>query len=503
MKRGLYQVALLTLLANPATAVGADTLWVDLTRPLGPARRVAAGLHGGLWDVVPDSLWRPLRLTTVALPAPVQEGQQSDPTYCPRPQVKLWERAASDSIRVVLVLDNTNRGTRIRPWISREWEPWQAYLDSVIAFATEARDRYGVVLEYALWTEPDRGPLPVALDPDRCRGSPAWTGSPEEFLWAWAVTVRYVRRHDPAAVIAGPKLTHYDTNYGRYHEFDADVPCPLDPDSVLTMFDFLEFSVRRGCLPDVVSWHEFDRFWIDGQGNDNNMVVAIESIQDTLRALGVEPSAFSYSVGEMMMPYQYRDPGDMVRHFALAERAALLGLRYACRAYHCRQSCLAAEEGVLSGLLDYRVTDDGAIDPGSLRKRFSWWAQAAYADLGDTLASVRETSRIDAVAGWDADRCVILLGNHSGEANGPLGIRIVGLGDEDEDWRAQVRWLPRGGTGCAADDDAPQSLDGLWSRSLGVDMDSTGGWVQLGDQDAPRPGEALWLILTRHPAEPD
>jgi hypothetical protein len=103
------------------------------------------------------------------------------------------------------------------PGAGGNWSRWDAMLDELLRLKrTRGMER----LAMTVWNEPNSGAF--------------WHGTTDEYFELWRRTVLYVRRRDPTVTILGPTIDDFDLGY---------------------LAKFVNFSVARGVMPDVLDWH--------------------------------------------------------------------------------------------------------------------------------------------------------------------------------------------------------------------------------------------------------
>lgn len=253
-------------------------------------------------------------------------------------------------------------------------ETWKNYIKT---FMQEAYDENGNkvknVYSWIPWNEPEL----------------QWGSSNlSNFYKAFEYAYDAVKEFDARELVQGPEFASY--NFSR-------------------MTSFLTYCRDNDCLPDVLSWHELQRYPLDIEGHT-------KELRDWMLANGIEPMPMAVT------EYQgtgYRtdddgrksqgtyNPGLTVAYIATMERAEEYGFEYGLKSAWGRTGGDPLFTTDLGQMADFET---GTMPTGL------WYVYHEYKNMtGEKVNAAADTSVIDAVATYDSsvDRksSAILIGN--------------------------------------------------------------------------------------------
>ncbi|MCO7127480.1 hypothetical protein NIE88_17110 [Sporolactobacillus shoreicorticis] len=326
-----------------------STLTVNLGNRYRPVTHAASGSLYGLADKHTPLLNQiePLKPSTFVQMAP--DGQQ-----LPNGEIT----PAGDALKVAKLAERAGAKVTIRMpdiypnfpyrWVS--WNDWLNKVDTMInkTLTSRVKNIYG----YELWNEPDG----------------TWdTSSAGSFNEGWKKTYDEVRKLDSKTPIIGPSISSYKETFMR---------------------SFLTYAKANHCLPDIISWHQWDA---------RSLKADIQNLKQIEKDLGIRQ--IPISINEYGATQEEAIPGAMIQYIAQFERN---GVESANMAFW-------YQYGRLSNLL----TDGRKINGG-------WWLYKWYGDMKGQMVMTRAsqtTSNLDGIANLDAKNRVasVVFGGAGGK----------------------------------------------------------------------------------------
>jgi len=440
MKKLSKVLCFLFLASSSASAD--EAIVVDFTSPqVGPATANANGFWGEVRDGFPADLVELLR------PVGFKGRVDTEITDDDSTLYKLNQIAAEEGDTAYLIVGLSNGKWRLSldedcescdpspceietlHWNVNQdlWNCWEDWIESNADTVEDyLRSQYpNVKFHYSIWNEPDLEEF--------------WPGTELQFYQMWDSTYTLLQAADSSATITGPAIAFYNPGGGAKPNWE----------------DFLRYCNSNDCLPDVFDLHSFDA---DGNGtrNENNFLSEIVELKQFMEdSLELDVSDMEFQIGEMIHESpcdgtgcdsgefpEYMQPGSIVRHFALAERARREGLLFAFRSVwqevwneecdECTGDCVPSceldtpwERGRLGGIVDPHPNL-------SLDKRYAWWVYKAYADMTGMIVEMDSTASLDGVASRDSVQARALIGGYRSLKSDTLLIRLKGLRDIDD-----------------------------------------------------------------------
>ncbi|MGP4039618.1 LamG-like jellyroll fold domain-containing protein [Gracilibacillus sp. D59] len=169
------------------------------------------------------------------------------------------------------------------------------------------------------------------------------------FLSAWERMYNVVKEEDPDALIAGPNLSHYDSDF---HE------------------EFVEFAVENDVLPDQFTWHE-----LSGNSSLSNWDTHMEHYKNLEEEYGFE---LPVVINEYVNPEDSGVPGNLIRWLSRVENSKV----YASLAYWHSANTL----------------NELAVDMN--KPNGAWWMYKWYGDMtGETIKVNTANTTVDGLYG--------------------------------------------------------------------------------------------------------
>lgn len=224
--------------ATAPRAFAVQTLNVDLSKPIGPAKHLANGSLYGVIETKPadvQTLIAPLHPNMFTNPAASGPGLQQPVGDAIVVAGRVAPVGATVTIRLADWFPGWYSFTTMTDWLSK--------VDQTIARkqAANLTNVYG----YELWNEPNG----------------TWHSTTLTFDDFWKQTYDHVRAAEPTVKIIGPSVAGYNASY---------------------LNDFLTYCKTNDCLPDIVSWH-------DGAGIESN----VQNYRAMEKQLGIGPLPIS------------------------------------------------------------------------------------------------------------------------------------------------------------------------------------------------------------------
>jgi hypothetical protein len=337
----IMRLAILILLALPSGSYATERVNVDLTKLGPPLQHRASGfLHSIELKSPADDLIAPLR---PRLFRDRPEGKESG-------AFPLYNRMTrmGAAIQVVLSDGYTNYKPPF-PGDGGDWSRWELQVTNHIRKAASAK----MDVQWDLWNEPDHEYF--------------WKPSTEQFLETWKRTYRLVRKLDPRSTIVGPSLSNRKSKR-------------------LSLEQFLLYAKNNGCLPDVLSWHQWS----------GNVVESVAEVKQFMSDNGIRIERIS--LNEIVSAKHFMLPGILPRYFAEIERASVESAAHAC--WQEPSGVANCDNASLDGLLTHDTK----------QPRAAWHVYAAYGRMSGRVATVTRSATVDAIATVDAERIYVLMG---------------------------------------------------------------------------------------------
>ena len=315
----------------------AEVVTVDFGADAGPATHRASGFLHAMTPTMPD----------VELIAPLKPKLFRNQAEGPGGAFAIYGRVKSLGAGSQVVVSDSY-WDREWPETKSNWKRWEATVEDLVE---EAR-RKGCTFEWDIWNEPEDEYF--------------WEVDQARFFETWRRTVLKIRALDPKAVIVGPSIAHFTSEY---------------------MEAFLVYAKANNVLPDIVTWHELDSEETPGAAATAGFDTIEPHAAEVRRMLAKHEIAIDrLCINEIIGPGMHSRPGAAVRYFAALERAKVDGA--------CHATWREPEGGNYASL-------SGILTREERKPRSTWWAYKAYADITGRLVSVRPGATVDGVAGHD------------------------------------------------------------------------------------------------------
>ncbi|QQE80530.1 CBM35 domain-containing protein [Alicyclobacillus sp. SO9] len=345
---GTTHAATSTTQVTPHTATStAQDLTVNLANRYRPVTHVADGALYGLTKTTPLNLVALLKPSTFVQMAPGGKQLANGENKPYGDALKVAGLAAKAGAKVTIRMPDIYP-TFPYQWVS--WSNWMSKVKTMVKATMASGDKN--IYAFELWNEPDW----------------TWnTSAAGPFNQGWKRTYQEVRSLDPKAPIMGPSISSYNETF---------------------MKSFLTYCKANHCLPNVVSWHEWNAAAIP---SDVNKYQALE------KQLGIAP--IPISIDEYGGQQQEGVPGAMIKYIAQFERA---GVQSADMAFW-------YEPGRFSNL----ITDTKNANGG-------WWLYKWYGDMSGEMAmttpSAAPGTSLDGIASINPSRHIadVVFGGASG-----------------------------------------------------------------------------------------
>jgi hypothetical protein len=250
LKKRLFASVIITVLTcavflQPSKSYAANTqLVIDLSANTGAVKHGASGFLYGLGDegIPTDNVLTPLNPQGTAQKAP--DGLQ---------------HPNGDALKIAPQFKR-NGGKDIQIYMQDIYKQWpydnlgiDDYLSKVDVMVNKVvADANRSMYVYVPFNEPDGNWYSNLLNYSSITGSTAR----QKFFSDWKTVYERIRSLDASARIAGPNLTHYDS---QFHS------------------DFMSYAKTNHVLPDVMTWHELSNDFFTGYYNHYNHYRGIES----------------------------------------------------------------------------------------------------------------------------------------------------------------------------------------------------------------------------------
>lgn len=230
---------------------------------------------------------------------------------------------------------------------------------------------YADELVYCIFNECDNGIWFGDFDGENCLYNEKGR---ENFYKAWKITYELVKSIDPDAKIGGPGFCDYETGKIR---------------------DFMEYAVEKGCVPDVMIYHEL-AWW-----SSADWMMHYNDYRNTEKELGVK--ALPIIVTEYGTMEECGNPAALLRYIVNMEKSNVYGNMAYWR---------------LSNNLNDTCADDNS--PNS-----NWWLYRKYAELEGTTLYASSLKKGEKDDGWADYTGLAVLSENEEEIN------IIAKGSDD------------------------------------------------------------------------
>jgi hypothetical protein len=261
----------------------------------------------------------------------------------------------------------------------------------------------------------------------------SWSGSKDRFYETFKRDYDAIKSVDPEAIVAGPNTGWADASLWKGPDGSSD--------RTWLVRDFLDYCYANDCVPDVLTLRDYSN---DGLG----MIEDVEAIRQYFSDRGDPvPPLEQDDIGSETSQYR---PGVYVSYFASIEKT---GIDYTARC--------CWDWGVDCGqvTLNSCLTADG-------RKRSTWWAYKAYADITGNIIGLTGDGSVDGVAGIDQEdnRPVIraVLGRYRDES-GSVNVRLENLPPGHSSAHVLAQRIPNTESG------ELESLETVFDQEVAVD----------------------------------
>jgi len=275
----------------------------------------------------------------------------------------IYDHARKIGVKYIQVKISDRYGygyNKIAPWPgdNGNWKLWEDCVEGIVKEVLRKK----MVVQWDIINEPNPGGF---------WGAP---GGTPQYLEAWRRAVVKIRSLDPKAEIIGPGMA------GFHPEF---------------LKEFLRFCKKHQVLPDVLMWHDAQRF------SEN-----VKWAKKLLAQEGIDIKRFSIS--EYTGPANSNNAGYSALAFADLERAKV---ESACRTVN--NDAHAPDVNIA-----IHHTLGGLVTPKTFKPRATWWVFKRYADMTGRLKEVTPAQTADGLAAWDpvAKKATILLGRSAPES---------------------------------------------------------------------------------------
>ena len=320
--------ALLVIIAVPAFGEQAS---VDFGSTIRPLSHAGSGVLHSISATTPnDSLLAPIKPSTF-------RGPSAGPGY---------DRSIALGADYQLVMADFYSGAGTMPGDNDDWTAWEATCRAVAAQVLAQ----GNEIQIDIWNEPDQPSF--------------WPRSQAQYLETWKRGVNAIREVNPNATIVGPSTSVYwwHTN--------------LNVEQVLT------YAKANDVLPDIISWHSWDR----------NLTNEIDQVRQFAAANDIDASRIS--INEYLWWFDQYRSGPVV-HFldAIEKKNVESGIK------SCWNTC---SDNSL----------DGLVDAGG-QPRSNWWLYERYGRMtGSSVMTVSGGDTLDVVASQDDGVAYALVGRY-------------------------------------------------------------------------------------------
>jgi hypothetical protein len=260
--------------------------------------------------------------------------------------------------------DTTQPGNTVYPCASGNCSNWISFIDTVVGDVQAA----GVSVRYDIWNEPDNGSF----------WAPGYGGT--QYFQMWNAATNEIRRLLPSAVIVGPSVSNYNTNY---------------------LSTFLTGAKSAGTLPNVLNWHF-----------SGTPVADAQTTRNLVSSMGI--AAMPLSMNEFLNSGA-QNSGQEAWNLAQIAKSGLSSASHAIWSNCCNVPSL-----------DSTLVQNSS---GTYVPTGQWWVYKDYGDVTGNLAAVTNGGgSTDAVAAEDQarGRATILLGDNAGNT-GTVTVAVNGL----------------------------------------------------------------------------
>ncbi len=228
-----------------------------------------------------------------------------------------------------------------------------------------------------------------------------------EYLATYKAGVDAIRSVDASAVIVGPSLADYGSDYSK-----------------VTMSQFLDYAKLNNVLPSILSWHEFN---FNSSGGSQFIVANVAAAKTLMTSKGI--SIPKISLNEIIGPSEQFNPGVLAHYFGNLERA---GVETVVHSTWTEPSGAQNENGnVLAGLLTPDPRPLGSTNPDPRQRRSTWWLYERYARMTGEVATVTVSTTVgkreNGIASKDTGVARLLLGRAAIANDGTVAITFSNL----------------------------------------------------------------------------
>ncbi len=336
-------LALLVFFLSARVANGAtvERVNVDLNQ-LGPALeyRASGFLHSITRNSPPDDLIAPLKPRLF----------RSRHIGADAGVFLLYPRMTRMGAAIQLVMSDGYTNYK-PPWPGDggDWSRWELHVTTLVKRVASER----MTMQFDIWNEPDNEYF--------------WKPSADQFLETWKRSFRLIRKLNPSVVVVGPSLSNRKSKR-------------------LSLEQFLLYAKANDCLPDVLSWHQWN----------TNLAASVDEVRKFMADNGIRINRIS--LNEIIPASQMFKPGVLPRYFAEIDRAKVESAAHAC--WDEGKGVVNCDNASLDGLLTH---------PGK-QPRSTWHVYAAYGRMTGRVGTVTRSSTVDGLATADRDAVSILVG---------------------------------------------------------------------------------------------
>jgi Glycosyl hydrolases family 39 len=347
------------LIALFAKAIQADEVSVDFSKEVAPVQHRACGFLHGITDTSPvNSLLTPLKIRYIR--------GWSEPIFSMPGLLRsnVYPRVNHPGVRLSLGLGTLYYGQHVRqdpdyepaqygvwqmelPGEKGNWQSWERIVGKLVRETVDQNIR----CDWVVWNEPDHKKF--------------WPADTNRYYEAFQRAYTIIKALDKESRVTGPTAATYSFAY---------------------LTAFLQYCKEKGCVPDVLTWHELTRSVPDIKGHVEEMRRWCKDNQIPIPCIVID------EYGGRRTQHL---PGVMVGFISALEGAQVDA---AARA-------IWEKSGTLCGA----TTEDGEKPLGV------WWVYKAYSDMSGVFVQTVETENIRLLASHDEAKKEIrmLIGNQT------------------------------------------------------------------------------------------
>jgi len=282
----------------------------------------------------------------------------------------VYERATAMGAKIHVELSSSHGcpATGQCPGDGGDWSGW----DKIIDYLLSVQRQKGYRVKWDIWNEPNL--------------SEYWARDHERYLEMWRRTVLKIRAADSRAEIVGPSISGYDGEW---------------------LQRFLLWAKANRVLPDIISWHEFDK--------PREIPAHVAELRRFLEQNRIPIKRFS--LNEIIGSHHLTKPGPTALYLWAVEESDIESAAHACWE--------DKEKGVSGCDTD---SLDGILIPRELKPRSTWWVYRRYADVTGTLVGMSTGASVCGIAGRDDSRkqVAVLFGRDANE-KGDIRVRFTNI----------------------------------------------------------------------------